>query len=185
MNLTDDQIAAAEAVGCSFQPVPPAQLARYAMQRKVFRIGDKSVLVTRGGGLYETAATLQGLLALGRERIEAGRAQVAVEKPAMPPAALPQWQSTDPDLMAARPVRPIAKQRSERRAGAARSIKPAAGRDQEVMPPHEAPRSDAQVSRPRSAPAARRSRGWHEPRWVTAGAERRGRAGVHWSTRLR
>lgn len=168
MTLTDDQIAAAKAAGCSFQPVPPTQLARFAMQRKVFHIAGAPVLATRGGGLFETAATLEGLLVLGRARIGAGPAQAAL------PAPMPQAAPAPP--------------RPSRRA--ARPAAPAAGAPMAEGPVVPAPRSAAPPpGEPGPGPAAaagtQRDRGSREPRWMTAGAERRGRAAVHWSTRLR
>lgn len=156
------------------------------MQRKVFRIGGKPVLVTRGGGLYETAATLQGLLALGRERIGARLARAAVEKAAAPPAAAsPVRRTPEPDLNAEQPARPISKRRTTSKSMPVRRIEPAAEDDVTLRLPLETPQLKVRASGPPSALLARRPRGSREPRWVTAGAERRGRAGVHWSTRLR
>jgi len=69
LDLTPDQIADAEACGVSFPTATPAQVQRYAMQKKVFRIGGAAVLATRDGALFETAGTLERLIAEG-ERID-------------------------------------------------------------------------------------------------------------------
>jgi hypothetical protein len=67
-DLTPDQVADAETVGVSFPPATRSQVQRYAMQRKVFRIGGETVLATRDGALFETAATLERLIAEGERQ---------------------------------------------------------------------------------------------------------------------
>ncbi len=63
MDLTREQIEAAEACGCAFFPATEAQVARLSMQRRVFRIDGKPFLATRdGGGFYETQGTLSVLI---------------------------------------------------------------------------------------------------------------------------
>ncbi|MBX9699220.1 MAG: hypothetical protein K2X74_07270, partial [Acetobacteraceae bacterium] len=71
MNLTAEQVAAAEAAGCSFIPAPTGAIHRYAMQRKLFRLDGREMLATRGGGLFETSATLEPLILEGRARLTA------------------------------------------------------------------------------------------------------------------
>lgn len=163
MNLTQDQVAAAEAAGCQFVPAPDHALHRYTMQRKVFRVSGRNVLATRGGGLFETAATLERLIA-------EGRALLATRHPPEPEAAEAEIASPpaprSPRLRRTRPLPP-----AEPSLQAAPAPAP---------PPDPAP----QEPQPSEAPPTRRARP-PQPRWVTAGAERRGRAGVHWSTRLR
>lgn len=150
------------------------------MQRKVFHIDGEPVLATRGGGLFETAATLEGLLVLGRERIRGRAAPASAGTPQPPPSATPVGMAEP---------RPAAKREPRRAArrmeASAPTILPATEGPAEPAPP--SPASPIREPDPRIAPAAeaRRDRGSREPRWITAGAERRGRAAVHWSTRLR
>src|SRR4051794_20115704 len=61
--LTPPQIAAAMAVGIRFTPATPEQVQRLSMQRRVFRIDEAPHLATRDGSFFETAATLQRLIA--------------------------------------------------------------------------------------------------------------------------
>jgi hypothetical protein len=93
LNLTAEQVAAAEAAGCRFVPVPSDGPHRYAMQRKLFRLAAGEMLATRGGGLYETAATLERLIADGMALIAAAPSRpVAPAQPAVlaQPAAVAQ-----------------------------------------------------------------------------------------------
>ncbi len=88
LDLTTDQVADAEACGVSFPPATPQQVQRYAMQRKVFRVGGAAVLATRDGALFDTAGTLARLIAEGARRRrhlaerEAAATVPAVEAPA-------------------------------------------------------------------------------------------------------
>ena len=72
MELTPDQLRAAEACGCVFLPATDEQVGRLSMQRRVFRIDGRPFMATRdGGGFFETHATLLPLIggqAPGRER---------------------------------------------------------------------------------------------------------------------
>lgn len=82
LDLTSDQIADAEACGFSFPAATHAQVQRYAMQRKVFRIDGKPVLATCDGSLFETAATLERLIAEGeRQRRDLAEWEAAVAAP--------------------------------------------------------------------------------------------------------
>ena len=59
MDLTQEQVEAAEACGCAFLLATEAQVALLSMQRRVFRLGGKSFMATRdGGGFFETHGTL-------------------------------------------------------------------------------------------------------------------------------
>ena len=143
LELTSEQIADAEACGVSFPAATPDQVQRYAMQKKVFRIGGELVLATRDGALFETAGTLERLIAEGeRQRRDlAGREAAApvpaVEAPAPPAPA----HAAEPEQLAAPgPRAPVAAAPRQRRT----------------------PRAE---------------------RWLTAGAERRGRLAQHWSLR--
>ncbi|MBY0330262.1 MAG: hypothetical protein K2X49_06300 [Acetobacteraceae bacterium] len=182
MNLSAEQVAAAEAAGCRFLPAPADALHRFAMQRKLFHAGGREVLATRGGGLYETASTLERLIAEGlkllpaspRAMPEPGPSQVAEPEPSQ--VAEPQ-----PPAMAEPPPAP-----KRRRARPASAMAPADPAPASPEPPESEP---ALPAGPRAAATAipPRSRRHHAepPRWSTAGAARRGRATVHWSTRVR
>lgn len=139
--LTPDQIADAENAGVSFPSATPAQVQRYAMQRKVFRIGRKAVLATRDGSLFETAATLERLIAEGgRQRRD-----------------LAEWEAAVP----------------------------APGAEDLGPPRHavETPYPPAPSAMLRAARTAKPRRALPGERWLTAGAERRGRLAQHWSRR--
>ena len=63
MDLTQEQVEAAEACGCAFSPATEAQVARLSMQRRIFRIGGEPFVATRdGGGFFETQGTLALLI---------------------------------------------------------------------------------------------------------------------------
>ena len=182
------------------------------MQRKLFRLDGREVLATRGGGLYETASTLQRLIAEGRQHLAAvvpdpvasgadtePGPPVAVELPptsapvSVGPAAGAATLSDDASVAAsvtddaprvaassaevpllATEAPPKAPRR--RRAAAAPVAPSPVPAIAPVMTPAAVPASPA--ARPRRAAA-------ETPRWSTAGAERRGRAAVHWSKRGR
>lgn len=172
MNLTPEQVAAAEAAGCRFLPVPDHATHRYAMQRKVFRHGGRDVLATRGGGLYETIATLERLIEEGRAVLAARRRVTEAEAP--PPAEpVPPPPPGSPRLRRTRLAAPP-------------SLPPMAPSPSPPPVPHAAEATEARTSPAVTGLAPpRRSQQPRSPRWMTAGAERRGRAGVHWSTRMR
>lgn len=196
MNLTAEQVAAAEAAGCAFIPAPPDGLHRYAMQRKLFRLGGQDVLATCGGGLYETASTLDRLIEAGRAS-RPGPAASPVASAALPmpapdhvpkpePAPEPAAVADEPaPAMAAEPApvaaEPAAKPAPRRRARAPRPAMPSADSVPEVaaevpVPPEPGadPTSGSRARKPAAA-----------SRWATAGAERRGRTDQHWSKRGR
>jgi hypothetical protein len=178
VNLSPEQVAAAEAAGCSFVPAPDHAIHRYTMQRKVFRAAGRAVLATRGGGLFETMATLERLIAQGRELLAARRPPAAeptagpVEAEAPPVPRSPRLRRTRP-----LPQPPAAAVPAE--APAPASQPPVARPERDEAAPIASARDIQGAPRPRSAQQPR------TPRWLTAGAERRGRASVHWSTRLR
>ena len=63
MRLPYDKVAAARACGIEFPPASPAQVQRLSMQRKVFEIDGQPHLATRDGSFFETAGTLERLIA--------------------------------------------------------------------------------------------------------------------------
>ena len=193
MNLTAEQVAAAEAAGCQFIPAPPDGLHRYAMQRKLFRLDGREMLATCGGGLYETASTLDRLIAIGRDRLPAAVSAPVVMAAAPEPspavvAAAPEPSPVAPETMAREPeatqpdvahedAEPVTAPRPRRRARAARVV-PLASEADPVAEPEAAsdiaPRPGTRARKPAAA-----------SRWSTAGAERRGRTEQHWSKRVR
>jgi hypothetical protein len=63
VDLTKEQVEAAEACGCAFLPATEAQVALLSMQRRVFRIDGSPFVATRdGGGFFETHGTLSLLI---------------------------------------------------------------------------------------------------------------------------
>ena len=63
MDLTEEQVEAAEACGCAFFPATEAQVALLSMQRRVFHVDGKPFMATRdGGGFIETHGTLSLLV---------------------------------------------------------------------------------------------------------------------------
>ena len=58
MELTSEQQQAARAYGFSFFPATEAQVQRFTMQKRIFRLGGKPFMVTRDGGFWETHGTL-------------------------------------------------------------------------------------------------------------------------------
>jgi hypothetical protein len=166
LHLTPEQVAAARALGCSFQPATQADIARLTVQRRVFHIDGEPVLATRDGFL-ETAGTLAVLIAEGliRQR-DLAAGQATGEGRGVPDAAPPA--SPDPTPVPAPPATPEPP---------APPLAPA------PMPPHPEGGADGSLS-PRTLAAGRSPRP-RQPRWLTAGATRRGRDGVHWSTRQR
>ena len=63
LRLSYDKVAAARACGIEFPPASPAQVQRLSMQRKVFEIDGQPHLATRDGSFFETAGTLERLIA--------------------------------------------------------------------------------------------------------------------------
>lgn len=188
LNLTTEQVAAAEAAGCQFIPAPPDGLHRYAMQRKLFRFGGQDVLATCGGGLYETASTLDRLIAVGRASLPAAVAEPAalVVEAVRSPEPQPETVAEPPDATAVAEQasvgpEPEAKPAPRRRARAPRAAPPvidaAPDAPVEMQAPPEVGMDPTAGSRARKPAAA--------SRWATAGAERRGRTDQHWSKRVR
>jgi hypothetical protein len=57
LELTPDQQKAARAHGFSFFPATEAQVQRFTMQKRIFRLDGKPFMVTRDGGFWETHGT--------------------------------------------------------------------------------------------------------------------------------
>jgi hypothetical protein len=132
------------------------------MQLKVFHIDGQPHLATRDGAFFETAATLESLIA---ERLEeqqqadltaweASSTALPQEAEAVAPAsAVPEVPATVPDQPAADPV-------------------------EDAPAPVLAALMVVAPLAPQHAPKGNRG-----ARWTTAGAERRGRVAQHWSVR--
>jgi hypothetical protein len=90
MKLTPDQLEAAKASNCTFFPATEGQVARLAMQRRIFTIAGKPFVATRdGGGFYETHATLARLMET-HERGASSDARETVQEAAAADAASEQ-----------------------------------------------------------------------------------------------
>jgi hypothetical protein len=87
VDLTEEQVEAAEACGCAFFPATDAQVARLSMQRRIFHVDGERFMVTRdGGGFFETHGTLT-LLIGGHRRDGAPGKQETVHEAAAADAA--------------------------------------------------------------------------------------------------
>jgi hypothetical protein len=195
LNLSPQQIAAAHRVGVAFPPATPAQVQRLAMQRKVFRIAGTAVLATRDGTFFETAATLAPLIAEGERQqrdLAAWEAAAPVAEIPAPPreperpadAALAPTGQAAPDLELATAPEPalpleadVASAEGEAPAPAGVAVQePQTEATSELVP---LVLGAAKPTVP-AAPVRKAPRG---ERWLTAGAERRGRLVQHWSRR--
>lgn len=207
MHLSPEDIAAAEACGVSFLPASHAQVQRFAMQRKVFYRAGAPILATRGDGLFETAGTLQQLIAEGRQQQrDLSQWLQAAEPEALPKAASEEAVSAEQDpvpvsleaeVAAPPPKRPRQKRRRPElmdpdlaapesvveETVAAEAVLEGDLAGTVLLPslPHTLGRTALRVPAAVSqTPGQDRGK-----RWLMAGAARRGRAGKHWSTRQR
>jgi hypothetical protein len=203
LQLSPEQIAAAEACGVTFLPATPAQVQRLAMQRKVFYAGGQPVLATRGGGFFETVGTLQRVIEEGLQQqrdLVVWQDSTAPEVTEVVPAAAPA--EADPSLpaepaeveahagTAAEPVQTMDSAPRPKRTRRSRPMVTTANlwlaeADEEPMAAPE-PSPLPHIGRTAGGAAARPARPARRgPRWMVAGAARRGRADKHWSTRQR
>ena len=205
MHLSPEEIAAAEACGVSFLPASDAHVQRLAMQRKIFYRNGAPILATRGDGFFETVGTLQQLIEEGHRQqrdlaqwLQAAEPPQAVEPPAVPdgepaaaadlvPASTVLAESAEPTARVAEPMAPKPPRPRRKRPAAVASRTADAVEDVPedlsvaAPPPAAQPLPAARAApRPTGTPAQERGK-----RWLMAGAERRGRADKHWSTRQR
>jgi hypothetical protein len=187
LDLTRDQLAAAEACGCTTVPATDDHVRRLTVQRRIFRIDGRPHLVVRGG-YNETHATLAALL----ERHRGGPPHRAAE----PSAAAVMAQAAPPDAStsAVAPERHGAEQRHEAAVSPAGVRRPRQPRpspearpDAKVIGAPEAEPSEAEAMLAEVTPAASsagptarvvgrwRARQPKTPRWMVAGKLRRGR----------
>jgi hypothetical protein len=206
LQLSPEQIAAAEACGVTFLPATPAQVQRLAMQRKVFYASGQPILATRGDGFYETAGTLQRVIEEGLQQqqdLAAWHGSMAPEvaparaeeppRPAAEPAVAEPAVAETGDSLPASPVperveAPAPRPKRTRRrppAATATSLWLAEATEDEAPAPEAAPEPPAlpDIAPPARTTSVRPLRPGQ--RWVVAGAERRGRASKHWSGRQR
>jgi hypothetical protein len=173
MHLSPDQVAAAVFVGVGFPRASPDQVQRLSMQRKVFRIGGEAVLATRDGSFFETAATLERLIAkeLGARQARALAAWEASGSTEPSPAPGPTLGAVPPALPEppAAMAEPLELVVAETPVAAPAPVVPAG-----ALVAGNAARKTASVRK--LLPGER---------WLTAGAERRGRTPRHWSARQR
>jgi len=193
LQLTSDQIAAAEACGCVLVPATEEQVQRLTMQRRVFWIKGHPVLVRRGAAPFETHGTFEALTASHLAARTAAAPDAAGELVApsetdeklsprhRAPLADAAVQPAVPGAMPGQDVG-TARSRSRIKAAPKSSARNTVQRPTEVAapePPAPGLLANADVSQDISS-GARVMRRWRAgqrpvPRWMTAGKARRGR----------
>lgn len=190
MRLTPEHLAAARACGCALLPATEDQIRRFSPQRRVFRVDGAPFVATRGGGFFETWATLAALIEKHRPAAaERGTAADAVPGPEHVALSGPESSPAPAEPEAAR---------AQRHDGEAPSDKPRRPRARRPRPPapaaDTAPADDgamvgqseaedmlagvaaAQASGAGARVMGRRRAGQPPtPRWMVAGKMRRGR----------
>lgn len=176
MQLDPQQVAAAERAGCRFRPASAAETQRLAMQRRVFFIAGEPYLAVRSDGFCETVGTLEPLIAEGLKTLK------EVAPPPLEPMVEPEPMARIEPATQPEPTSEAAAEVAPRRPRAPRKsrLEPAAVPQPVLAEPRPVV---AQAIAP--ATAKPRIREKEQPRWLTAGAERRGRARMHWSARSR
>ncbi len=92
MQLTREQYAIAESLGCRFLPATESQIHRLSMQQRIFWLDGKAFVVSRRDGFHETAGTLRRLLAQApAPSLPAGPSSGHADTPPshIPPASAP------------------------------------------------------------------------------------------------
>jgi hypothetical protein len=215
VNLDRDQVTAAELAGCQFREANPAEVQRYAMQRRIFFIEGRPHLALRSDGFCETVGTLEPLIAYGRARLASqAPADAPIAAPSLPAGFEPEREPA-PAVAAPAPEAPSLGEAPAATALAEPAPAPKRrGRPPKIRDANAPPPVPKRRGRPPKAPAAppaptpvvtapslpplavepllraaiaptakRRSAQPEAPRWLTAGASRRGRSAVHWTTR--
>src|SRR3954465_13228331 len=95
------------ALGIRFTPATPDQVQRLAMQRRVFRIDEAPHLATRDGSFFETAATLQRLIAAHHAEEAQQQADLAASEASGTAARSPSAQAL-PEALSSLPAAPPA-----------------------------------------------------------------------------
>jgi hypothetical protein len=139
VQLTDEQVEAAQAQGCRFIEASEAQVRQFSMQRRVFQIRGKPHLAARADGFYETAGTLMALIAEAMQRREASVSEPAVSEPAAPEPATPEPDEAEPAALPA-----------EAEAEAEEALAPA--EEEAVMAEAQTPEPPAQEVSPQPLP---------------------------------
>jgi hypothetical protein len=197
LDLTDEQLAAAEACGCTVAPATDDQLRRLTVQRRIFRVGGKP-FVAICDGFHETHATLAALIA---ERMRAapvhpaeGRSHPAPAPQDRTPPRAAEGHAAARAADAPEPAVPVApRHRARMPSEAARGSRlPPSGPTPEYVgqsgePVGDAGSSEAEEMLAEVAAAVqasgrgaqivgpRRAGQPRTPRWVVAGKLRRGR----------
>ncbi|MDO9713713.1 hypothetical protein [Paracraurococcus lichenis] len=189
LKLTPGQVTAATLVGVEFRPASPGEVHRLAMKRKIFQIDGAPVTAARDGVFFETAATLEQLIA-DAERQQRDLAvweasppapveappKVEAEPLVTPARVKPEPVLPDPTLEVAEPANPVPE--------APLVVGPDSAEQLEVVASQSAMAAAAPSTVSNTpARAASAVRQPHRRNWMTAGAERRGRAAQHWSGR--
>jgi outer membrane biosynthesis protein TonB len=171
-----------------FRAATASEVQRFAMQRRVFQVAGVDMLAVRSDGFFETAGTVEPLIEAGMPAV---RARAAMPKPSPEPVAAeaaPEPEMAEPtpepdmaEPLAAEPM-PAAVPRQKR------PRKPKAA--PVFFAPEPEPEDEPELAQPAQRPLPLldhkpRVREDRTPRWLTAGAERRGRAGQHWSARTK
>ena len=82
MDLTQEQVEAAQASGYAFFPATEAQIAVLSMQRRIFRIEGRPFVATRDdGGFMETHGTLLPLIEGHGRGVERGSGNAERRRP--------------------------------------------------------------------------------------------------------
>jgi hypothetical protein len=187
LELTRDQLAAAEASGCALVPATDDHVRRLTVQRRIFRIDGKPHLVVRGG-YNETHATLAALLERHRgeapHRATAPSAAAATVKAAPPDAstsgAAPEGHGAEQRHEAAEPVAKVRRPRQPRPRPEARPEVAFIAAPEAAPAETEEMLAAATATASSGGPKARVAGRWRAgqpktPRWMVAGKLRRGR----------
>jgi len=151
VQLTREQYAIAESLGCRFLPATESQIHRLSMQQRIFWLDGKAFVVSRRDGFHETAGTLRRLLAHApAPSLPAGPSgDPAAAPPAdVPPpvaARVPAPSSLAPRSLAPRPSVPSSSAQGDAAppAAAPQAPAPQAPAPQAPAPRDAAPRDEA------------------------------------------
>ncbi len=184
MNLTPDEVAAAKALGCRVTDATAEQIQRLTMQRRIFRIDERPVVIQRGTAPLETHGTLSAIIA---KRLAAPRSSVddlplprpevaSVQRDAQPASLVVEPEIAEPEPWPddAPPVR----KRRARKTVPTSEAPPSTSAAIPQAVEHEM-LADIDASQDSgigpSASRQRRAGKQPQPRWITAGKARRGR----------
>ena len=161
MQLTREQYAIAESLGCRFLPATESQIHRLSMQQRIFWLDGKAFVVSRRDGFHETAGTLRRLLAHAPAHPEEPSGGHAAARPVdAPPAGAAQAPA--PQTSASQEAAPQ-EEPSPAETAPAVEASPPPGQDAPALPlPATAP-SAGTVAKPRRAGGRTASRAPEQP----------------------